>query len=340
MERALVKTVLYLIALIGVIIISYSILPLLRFSFGIGLPGIGVSIGIAIYIAIFAILCFFIIEFASSALRLVGFKPETIAELIPGTTSEQARDAIRILINLLFIILILIGNWAIAPLLPRIPVVGAIIAPASQLVVAAILVLFFWDIGRKLSRIIEEAMNKIVSVTSYGKASRIEVRERMLKMAAYFIATVGLIIVSYSTIPLISLSFNIAFPGTGITLGMVIFVMLLAIIGLTAVRFAANAFALAGVRFETLTRIMPWITSEHSGKFKRVLIDISLIIFVGVAYWVASHLIVLIPSLGLQLVVAAQTVATAIVVLLVWDIGRILYRGLESIAEHAVSRLD
>jgi hypothetical protein len=339
MGRALVKTALYLIALIGLIIISYSILPLMQFYFDIDLLGIGVSLGLAIYIAIFAILCFFIIKFLSSALRLVGLKPESIAELIPGTTSEQAKDAIRTLINLLFIIFILIGNWAVAPLLPETPVVGYIIAPASQLVVAAILVLFFWDIGRRLSHIIREATNKLISGIGYAKTSYIEVKERMLKVVAYFTATVGLIVVSYSSLPLISLTFDITFLGTGITLGIVIFVMLLAIIGLTAVRFAVNAFALAGVRFETLARILPWITSEHSGTFKRVVIDISLIIFVGVAYWITSHLIALIPRLGLQLAVATQTVATAIVVLLVWDIGRILYRGLESAAEHAVNRL-
>jgi hypothetical protein len=224
-------------------------------------------------------------------------------------------------------------------LLPETPVVGYIIAPASQLVVAAILVLFFWDIGRRLSHIIREATNKLISGIGYAKTSYIEVKERMLKVVAYFTATVGLIVVSYSSLPLISLTFDITFLGTGITLGIVIFVMLLAIIGLTAVRFAVNAFALAGVRFETLARILPWITSEHSGTFKRVVIDISLIIFVGVAYWITSHLIALIPRLGLQLAVATQTVATAIVVLLVWDIGRILYRGLESAAEHAVNRL-
>ncbi len=340
MERALVKTVLYLISLTGLIIISYSLLPLMKFYFDVDLLGIGVSLGIAIYIAIFAILCFFIIEFVIGALRLLGFKPEIIAELIPGATSEQARNAIRALINLLFIIFILIGNWALAPLLPEIPVVGYIIAPASQLVVAAILVLFFWDIGRRLSHIIREATNKLISGMGYGKATYIEVKERMLKMVAYFVATVGLIVVCYSSLPLVSLTSNVTFPGTGLTLGIVIFVMLLAIIGLTVIRFAVNAFALAGVRFEILTRIVPWMTSGHSGTFKRVLTDISLIIFVGVTFWIASHLIALIPRLGLQLVVAAQTVATAIVVLLVWDIGRILYRGLESIAEHTVSRLD
>lgn len=339
MERALVKTALYLIALVGVIIISYSILPLLRFSFEISLPGIGISLGTTIYVAIFAILCFFFIKFVGSALRLVGFKSETLAELIPGTTSEQVRHAIRALINILFIILILIGYWSFAPLLPMIPIVGSIIAPASQLVVAAILVLFFWDIGRRLSQIIEEAANKIIYGTGYGKASYMEVKEHMLKTVTYFISTVGLIVVSYSSLPLILPTFNITFPGTGITLGMVILVMLLAIIGLTVVRFTVNVFALAGVHFETLANIMPGITLEHSGAFKRVVMDLFLIIFVVIAYWVASQLIALVPRIGSQLVVAAQTVTAAIVVLLVWDIGRILYRGVESIAERAVNRL-
>ncbi|MGQ9468576.1 MAG: hypothetical protein ACUVTD_01925 [Nitrososphaerales archaeon] len=338
-ERALFKTVLYLLTLIGVIIISYSVLPLLRFSFEINLPGIGVSLGTTIYIAIFAILCFFFIKFVSSALRLLGFKPETLAELIPDATSEQARHAIRTLINLLFIILILISYWFFAPSLPMIPL-GYIIAPASQLVVAAILVLFFLDIGRRLSRIVDEAMSKLIYETGHCKTLRMEVKERALKLVTYFIATIGLIVVSYSSLPLISLTFNITFPSTGITLGMVILVMLLAIIGLTAVRFAINAFALAGVRFGTLARMMPGITSEHSGAFKRVVMSLSLIILVVVAYWFVSQLIALIPRIGSQLVVAAQTVAAAIVVLLVWDIGRILYRGLESLVENAVSKLD
>ncbi|MCP8322055.1 MAG: hypothetical protein H3Z52_14135 [archaeon] len=339
MERALAKTVLYLITLIGVIIVSYSILPLLRSSFEINLPGIGISLGTTIYIAIFAILCFFFIKFVSSALRLSGFKPETLAELIPDTTSEQARHAIRTLINLLFIIFILIGYWSFAPLLPMIPIVGSIVAPASQLVIAAILVLFFWDIGRRLSHIVDEAMTKLIYETGHGKTSHIEVKERALKMVTYFIATIGLIVVSYSSLPLISPTFNITFPSTGITLGMVILVILLAVIGLTAVRFAINAFALAGVHFEIFARMMPGITSEHYGAFKRVVIDISLMILVVVAYWVVSQLIALVPRIGSQLMVAAQTVSAAIVVLLVWDIGRILYRGLESIVERAVSRL-
>ncbi|MGQ9719084.1 MAG: hypothetical protein ACUVWK_04515 [Nitrososphaerales archaeon] len=217
-----------------------------------------------------------------------------------------------------------------------IPIVGSIITPASQLVVAAILVLFFWDMGRRLSLIVDEATNKIISETSFGKTSYIEVKERMLRMVAYFIATVGLIVVSYSFLPLILPTFTITFPSIGITVGIIILVMLLAIIGFTAVKFAINAFALAGVRFEILAYMMPGITSEHSGSFKRVLMNLSLIILVVVAYWVASQLIVLVLP---QLVVAAQTVAAAIVVLLVWDIGRILYRGLESMAERAVSKL-
>jgi hypothetical protein len=118
----------------------------------------------------------------------------------------------------------------------------------------------------------------------------------MLRMVAYFTATVGLIVVSYSFLPLILPTFTITFPGTGITAGIIILVMLLAIIGFTAVKFAINAFALAGVRFETLAYMMPGITSEHSGSFKRVLMNLFLIILV---------------------VVAAQTVTAAIVVLLV-----------------------
>jgi len=339
-EKALVKTVLYLITLIGIIIISYSILPLLRFSFEISLLGIGISLGTAIYIAIFAILCFFFIKFVSSTLRLLGFKPENLAELIPDATSEQARHAIRTLVNLLFIIFILIGYWSFAPLLPMIPVVGYIIAPASQLVVAAILVLFFWNIGRRLTRIVDEAMTRLIHETGHGNTSQIEVKERILKTVVYFIATIGLIVVSYSLLPLISLTFNIAILSTGITLGMIILVILLAIIMLTAFRFAANAFALSGVHFKTFARMIPGITFEHSKAFKRVVIDISLTLLVVVAYWVASQLIALVPRIGSQLVVAAQTVAVAIVVLLVWDIGRISYRGLESMVERAVSELD
>ncbi|MEM3451497.1 MAG: hypothetical protein QW830_03725, partial [Nitrososphaerales archaeon] len=101
-----------------------------------------------------------------------------------------------------------------------------------------------------------------------------------------------------------------------------------------------NAFALSGVNFETFAHMMPGITFEHSRAFKRVVTDISLTILVVVAYWFASQLIALVPRIGSQLVVAAQTVVVAIVVLLVWDIGRILYRGLESMVERAVREFD
>lgn len=337
-KKAIVKTVLYLTILFVIIIIGYSILPLLRFSFELNLPGIGISLGMAIYIAIFAILCFFFFKFMSGALHLIGFKPETITELIPDTTSEQAKHAIKTLINLLFIILILISYWFFAPFLPMLPL-GYIIAPASQLVVAAILVLFFFDLGRRLSRIVDEAMIKLIYETGNGNSSKREVREHVLKIVTYFIATVGLIILSYSLLPLILPTFNIIFPGTGISLGMIILVILLAIIILTAVRFIINAFALTGVHFKTFARMMPGITFEHLGVFKKIMIDTSLIILIVITYWVVSQLISIVPMIGSQLVAAAQTVAAAIVVLLIWDIGRILYRGLESMVERAVREI-
>jgi len=144
-----------------VLIVGYITLPIVNYAYQMQIPGIGISVGLVISVIILAIVVLFAIRIFNDLTSLFGISANLLAKLVPGLTSEHMSDLRRISYNLLYVILIVLLFWIVEPFTPLIPGVGSAIATALPIVIVAIVVLLFWDIGRTIYRHIEVFSRKL-----------------------------------------------------------------------------------------------------------------------------------------------------------------------------------
>jgi len=142
------------VTLVVIVIVSQITLPILNYAYTMSIPGMGVSLGLLISIILLAIVVLFAIRIVSDLTSLFGLT-NLITRIVPGLTSEHMSDLRRVVYNLLYVLLVILLFWIVAPWLPLIPGVGPTIMSALPIVIVAIVVLLFWDIGRTIYRNIE-----------------------------------------------------------------------------------------------------------------------------------------------------------------------------------------
>ena len=160
-EEKTLKAFVYLLAFILIVIASYVLAPLIRFSFNIFIPTTTISIGLLTFVVILGILGLIAARFMSNTAALLGMTSETLAIFMPNLASIHMQSTIhRIFIDFNLLIFILIIYWVFYNLVVLMPTIGIILADASQVVVAAVLVVFFWDIGRTIYNKLEDLMGR------------------------------------------------------------------------------------------------------------------------------------------------------------------------------------
>lgn len=163
------------------------------------------------------------------------------------------------------------------------------------------------------------------------------VSEELKRRMPRFIVTLAALALTIFIYNAAYLSFDIPLPGLNISVDQLIrLIMILTILVLLA-RALPDAFFLADVTADTLLKRLGMKGEEKP--LRRAARDFVYIIVVVLIATAALPFLAAVPSYGHQMVAAVSLIALGVVLLLIYDIGRMLYRVLERKAEVAVSRL-
>jgi hypothetical protein len=171
-----------------------------------------------------------------------------------------------------------------------------------------------------------------------------EVRRRLPRVLLRSVIVAIILFVAYLAVPLMHITTSLGFPlpslgllGTFVVAFFIVIVFLLALRILTDVKVLLDAGAVYFAEW------LPGIKGHRLPAIRRAFMEIGYAIFIVLVIGFLSPLIATLPGLSI-IVSVLPFVGLAVVILLVWDAGRILYRELEErvveISEHIATELE
>jgi hypothetical protein len=156
------------------------------------------------------------------------------------------------------------------------------------------------------------------------KPFSIEVKERLPRIALDFVGMIITLVVAYVVIPIAS-AINFSVPVIGLSIGLALAVIFLVILTILAVRILRDATMLAHHGSHMLAEVVPDLEESQRNLIRRVARDFISAVVIVVLFYVLTPFIVMIPGVGASLAAAIPLVLTAVVVILLYDAGRLLY---------------
>ncbi|MEM2634551.1 MAG: hypothetical protein QW372_03665, partial [Nitrososphaerales archaeon] len=101
---------------------------------------------------------------------LFGFEPEILLKILPILDMQRMSKLKRFSLNLMIVMIILISFFVISPYINLIPTIGIYLGAAGQAVVGAIVVIFFWDIGRFIYFELEKGFKELEKSLTLNKS--------------------------------------------------------------------------------------------------------------------------------------------------------------------------
>jgi hypothetical protein len=157
----LLKALLYLILTAAVLVVAYSLYPLIQLGEGTVIPSTPLTIGQAYWIVALSAAVLSVFSFARNLVGVFGLGPDVLARAFPFLTSSRVSIARRAAVNLLLLLIVLTGFLLSQPYVQSIPRVGTYISAAGQVVIGSLIVLFFWDVGRSIFSQMESELERI-----------------------------------------------------------------------------------------------------------------------------------------------------------------------------------
>jgi len=151
-----------------------------------------------------------------------------------------------------------------------------------------------------------------------------EIRERLPRIILDFVAIILTLIAAYIILPIANaISFSI--PAIGLSVGLMIAVIFLVILTILVVRILRDTAAMIHLGSHMLSKAVPGLEEPHVNLVRKVTRDFFFVIVVVILFYVVTPFIVLIPGVGASLAAAIPLILAAIVVILLYDAGRLLY---------------
>jgi len=151
-----------------------------------------------------------------------------------------------------------------------------------------------------------------------------EIRERLPRIVLDFVSIIITLLVAYIVLPIAySISFNV--PVIGLSVGLAVAVIFLVILAVLVVRILRDTAALLHVSSHMLSKAVPGLEEHHENLIRKVARDFFSVIVILILFYLLTPLIVLIPGVGASLAAAIPIVLAALVVILLYDAGRLIY---------------
>ncbi|MEM3387448.1 MAG: hypothetical protein QXN08_07285 [Nitrososphaerales archaeon] len=155
------KSFVYLLMTAVVLIIAYALFPSISLGADILIPNTNLNLGTLYWVVALAAIVLFVFSLIRNLLYLFRIDQEVLSRIIPVLDVRRMSYLKKAALNFFIVVAIVIFFFIISPYLSTIPNIGGYLGAAGQVVVGAIVVLFFWDIGRLIYVELESMLRRL-----------------------------------------------------------------------------------------------------------------------------------------------------------------------------------
>ena len=312
--------------LVMILIAGYALTPLIGLLSAITIPIYSLQLSTILFLIIAAVFLYSLIDFVKAFLSFLRL-PQIILNQFSPILPKNLDAAAKFFLNLTALILILISYWVFSPFLSLIPRIGEQIAAVIQLVVAAVVAIFFWNLGRGVYRSLDQLLSKRIEQQPTVR-NIIPLKAKVLKTFIYLLLTAAVLVIAYALLPAISLGASTQIPGTTLTLGTLYWIIALSIIVLSLFSLLRNLLAIFRISYDSLSKLIP-LDVKRLSRLKTVAVNFVFVTIIVILFFFISPYIMILPDVGAYLATAGQVIVGAILILFFWDVGRTIYDELE-----------
>lgn len=165
-----------------------------------------------------------------------------------------------------------------------------------------------------------------------------EIRDRLPRLVLDFVALIITLFVAYMVIPIASaISFNV--PVIGLSVGLAVAVVFLVILAILAVRILRDATVMVHHGSHMLSRAVPGLEERQQNLIQKVARDFFSAVVIVILFYLLTPFIVLMPGVGASLAAAIPLVLAAVVVILLYDAGRLLYEEIAKSVQKVTDKI-
>jgi uncharacterized protein YoxC len=151
-----------------------------------------------------------------------------------------------------------------------------------------------------------------------------EIKDRLPRIVWDFVAIIVTLFVAYIVLPVTHvISFNV--PVIGLSVGLAVAVVFVVILAVLVVRILSDTAILIHHGSQLLAKAVPGLEERHENLIRKVVRDFFSVIVILILFYLIAPFIVLIPGVGASLAAAIPIILTAVVVIFLYDAGRLLY---------------
>jgi hypothetical protein len=151
-----------------------------------------------------------------------------------------------------------------------------------------------------------------------------EIRERLPRLVLDFVAIVVILFVAYIVLP-IAYTINLNVPVIGLSVGLAVAVIFLVILAILVVRVLRDTAVMVHHGSYMLARAVPGLEEHQQNLIRKVVRDFLSVVVILILFYLLTPFIVLIPGIGASFAAAIPLILAAVVVILLYDAGRLLY---------------
>ena len=170
-----------------------------------------------------------------------------------------------------------------------------------------------------------------------------EIRSRLPRLILDFVALIITLFVAYIVIPIAyAISFNV--PIIGLSVGLAVAVIFLVILAILAVRILRDAAVMVHHGSHMLSRAVPGLEEHQQNLIRKVARDFFSAVVILILFYLLTPFIVLLPGVGASLAAAIPLVLAAVVIILLYDAGRLLYeeiaKSVQKVTDKIASKVE
>jgi hypothetical protein len=151
-----------------------------------------------------------------------------------------------------------------------------------------------------------------------------EIKGRLPRIILDFMAIIVTLFVAYIVLPIAHvMSFNV--PVIGLSVGLAVAVVFVVILAVLVVRILRDTTILIHHGSEILAKAVPGLEEHHENLIRKVVRDFFSVVVILILFYLITPFIVLIPGVGASLAAAIPIILTALVVIFLYDVARLLY---------------
>jgi hypothetical protein len=170
-----------------------------------------------------------------------------------------------------------------------------------------------------------------------------EIRERLPRIVLDFVAVIVILFVAYIVIPIAS-AISFVVPVIGLSIGLAVAVIFLVILAILAARILRDAAVMVHHGSHMLAKAVPGLEEHQENLIRKVARDFLSAVIILILFYLLTPFIVLIPGVGASLAAAIPLILAAVVVILLYDAGRMLYdeiaKSVHKVVDTIASRVE